>query len=191
MSCGIYKIENLINHKIYIGQSNNIEQRWQHHKYESMNPQQVMYNYSIHRAFRKYGVDNFSFEIIEECLPEELDNKEIYYIQKYNSFNQGYNETTGGDKGPSLKGENNPKAKLTELDVIQIRNRILKKELPMEIFIDYKNKISKSTFLKIWRGETWKEVIPEAILLVHTKEHQQYIKSEVAKKEYKDKFKEV
>ena len=113
-----------------------------------------MYQYSIHRAFRKYGIDNFSFEILEECNPEDLFEREKYYIEKYDSYKKGYNETLGGDTGPSLKGEKNPKAKLNEQDVINIRNRILKRELPMEIFIDYKNKISKSAFLKIWRGET-------------------------------------
>lgn len=57
MTCGIYKIENLINHKIYIGQSIEIERRLQKHK-------TIKDDLYIHRAIQKYGVKNFSFDII-------------------------------------------------------------------------------------------------------------------------------
>ena len=58
MSCGIYKITNKINQKCYIGCSKNIEKRWSSHKSESVLDQFPQYNYSIHKAFRKYGLDN-------------------------------------------------------------------------------------------------------------------------------------
>ena len=56
----------------------------------------------LYKAFRKYGFENFSFEIVEECNPEELNLKEIYYIKEFNSCllfknSNGYNMTTGGD----------------------------------------------------------------------------------------------
>ena len=54
------------------------------------------YNYLLSRAFRKYGIENFSFEILEECSKEDLDDREIYYISKYDSYFNGYNQTTGG-----------------------------------------------------------------------------------------------
>lgn len=54
------------------------------------------YNYLLSRAFRKYGIENFSFEILEECSKEDLDDKEVYYISKYDSYFNGYNQTTGG-----------------------------------------------------------------------------------------------
>ena len=60
MSIGIYKIENLINHKVYIGQSIEIEKRWQKHL-------SAKDDFVIHRALQKYGKENFSFQIIEEC----------------------------------------------------------------------------------------------------------------------------
>lgn len=86
MSCGIYKIENLINHKTYIGQSRNIENRWRDHKKDPN------YQYPLYRAFKKYGLEKFSFEILEECSIEELDEREFYYIQSYNSLvPNGYN----------------------------------------------------------------------------------------------------
>lgn len=81
---GIYKIENLINGKIYIGQSIDIERRWKEHcsKNKSL----------IGRAITKFGQENFSFEILEECEKNSLNKKEIFYIQKFNSLvPNGYN----------------------------------------------------------------------------------------------------
>lgn len=96
---GIYKIENLQNHKVYIGQSINIERRWTTHKHDAFDESGIAYNYPIYRAIRKYGLDNFSFEVIEECHREELDSKEREYIEKYNSFFNGYNQNFGGQNG--------------------------------------------------------------------------------------------
>ena len=100
--CGIYKITNLINGKIYIGQALDIYRRWGKHKGNAFNKNSREYDYPIYRAIRKYGLENFSFEIIEECSVEELDEKEIYYIKKYNSCtlwknSHGYNQTIGGN----------------------------------------------------------------------------------------------
>ena len=94
---GIYKIENLINHKVYIGQSKDINKRWTNHKSDAFNSFSHSYNYPLYRAIRKYGIENFDFTILEECLVEELNQKEKDYIQKYNSFFNGYNLTLGGD----------------------------------------------------------------------------------------------
>ena len=94
---GIYKITNNINNKIYIGQSINIKRRWYDHKYKAFDESDISYNSALHSAMRKYGVENFSFEVIEECSEEELDNKERYWIQKSNSIcPNGYNILSGG-----------------------------------------------------------------------------------------------
>ena len=100
--CGIYKITNLINEKVYIGQSVDINYRFNNHKSESFNPKSNAYNTAIHRAIRKYGVENFSFEVIEECTKELLSEKEIYWIAYYNSYGNGYNLTSGGEGVPSI-----------------------------------------------------------------------------------------
>lgn len=89
---GIYKITNKINKKAYIGQSIDIERRWQEHIHEDRQSY-------IHNAIKKYGINNFSFEIIEECSKEELDEKEIFWIKYYNTFENGYNLTLGGNSG--------------------------------------------------------------------------------------------
>ena len=114
--CGIYKIANQINGKCYIGQSVNIKRRWRSHKSKSFNPLDIQYECPLYRAFRKYGLENFSFEILEECRKEELNEKESFYIKKYNSNleSYGYNLTPGGDSnGPTLK-------KLTEEQLQEI-----------------------------------------------------------------------
>lgn len=91
--CGIYKITNKINEKIYVGQSVDIIDRWRRHKIAKD-------DYVIHQAIRKYGVENFIFEIIEECSREELDDKEKYWIIQCESFSKnGYNMTPGGQGG--------------------------------------------------------------------------------------------
>ena len=84
---GIYKFTNLINGKIYVGQSRNIERRYKDHLNRAKNnfASNNEYNTLIHKAIRKYGVENFSFEILEECSIKELNNKEEYWINYYNS----------------------------------------------------------------------------------------------------------
>lgn len=84
---GIYKITNRINNKCYIGQSRCIEKRWSSHRSSCL-------DYPLYRAFRKYGLENFDFEIIEECCINELNNREIYWIAHFNSIDNGYNQTS-------------------------------------------------------------------------------------------------
>ena len=89
---GIYKIINKINGKCYIGQSTQIEKRWSKHKNTSHNQTSKAYDYPLYRAFRKYGIENFSFEILEECSNLELNEKEKYWINYYNpEYNYQYN----------------------------------------------------------------------------------------------------
>ena len=94
---GIYKIENLINHKCYIGQAVDINRRWRKHRETYNEPKFPQYEYPLYRAMRKYGFENFSFEVLEECSREELNEKEKIYIEKYDAFFNGYNQTLGGD----------------------------------------------------------------------------------------------
>ncbi len=94
---GIYKIVNKINGKIYVGQAGNIKERWKGHEYKAFNKKEKGYSSAIHAAFRKYGIQNFSFEVIEECLPEELDIREAYWIKELDTkAPRGYNLTAGG-----------------------------------------------------------------------------------------------
>lgn len=102
--CGIYKITNKINEKSYIGQSVDIYRRWKQHKKIGRGLSEVKYqrnkNDPLYRAINKYGVDNFVFEIVEECKDELLDEREMYWIDYFNTttfHGNGYNQTLGGD----------------------------------------------------------------------------------------------
>lgn len=91
---GIYKITNLINNKVYIGQSKDIKARWHRHRMAAFNSNYPQYNCLIYKAIRKYGIDNFAFEVLELCEEKELNEKEEYYIAQYDSTNKGYNMIT-------------------------------------------------------------------------------------------------
>ena len=101
---GIYCIKNNINNKCYIGQAIMLRKRLLHH---ISNYKSDRYDNPLYRAFKKYGLENFSLDIIKEFkglskeeLKRTLDEQEIYYIEKYNSYRtKGYNQTKGGDGG--------------------------------------------------------------------------------------------
>ena len=91
---GIYKIENLVNQKVYIGQSIHIEKRWQEHCRLSSTS-------LIGKAIKKYGKTNFSFVVLEECDKSLLNEREEFFIKQYNSIApNGYNieERDNGQK---------------------------------------------------------------------------------------------
>lgn len=95
--CGIYKIENILNGNIYIGQSTNIKNRFKSHKSNLRLNKHC--NIHLQYAWNKYGEENFEFSILEVCDCSELNEKERNYICKYNSFRIGYNRDLGGGVG--------------------------------------------------------------------------------------------
>lgn len=191
MTCGIYKITNKINNKIYIGLSKNIEHRWNLHIKESKNEKYPQFNYSIHKAFRKYGLENFSFEIIEITDEEKLFEREIYWISFYDSYNNGYNETFGGDSGPSMPGEKNPNSKLTKQDIIEIRKLVLQCYPQQKAYMFFADKISFRQFQRIWRGESWKDIMPDAVDFVKTKTYLNTIRKNAQMESYSNKQKSI
>ena len=124
MSCGIYKITNKLNQHAYIGQSVNIESRWKDEKNRAFNPTSESYSSTLSKAFRKYGIDNFTFEIIALCAKKDLDDKEKYFIALYDTYNSGYNETTGGNGTPNLS------VKLTDEQVKEIYFLLKNTDIP-------------------------------------------------------------
>lgn len=106
MKSGIYAIINKTNNKMYIGQSQNIFERWKQHKkdYLKFNKKSPLY-----ADMKKIGIKNFQFKVLEYCYLHQLNTKEKYYIEKYNSqFPNGYNiQIGGGYYGPdSYIGKN-------------------------------------------------------------------------------------
>lgn len=98
----IYKITNQINGKVYIGQTKgSITERWKEHLKCYKNPNRN--KRPLYKAFSKYGLDKFSIEVIEECPNTLLTEKEIYYINCYDSYGKkGYNATKGGEGNQTL-----------------------------------------------------------------------------------------
>lgn len=90
MISGIYKITNLKNNLVYIGQSINIHERWKYYYRKDVS------NPELKEDIDNLGLEYFKFEIIEPCTLEELDEKEKYWINYYDSYNNGYNNTSGG-----------------------------------------------------------------------------------------------
>lgn len=92
----IYVITNLINQKQYIGKTTKtIEQRWKTHIADSKRDN--IKNRPLYKAFAKYGINNFVIQELECCSAEEASNREQYWINKLNTYHNGYNATLGGD----------------------------------------------------------------------------------------------
>lgn len=159
---GIYKITNKLNNQCYIGQSVNIENRLYKHKLIPFNVNYAEYNNQIHTAIRNFGIENFNFEIIEECEKEKLNEREVYWISFYDSYKNGYNASVGGEQiGKPQIGENNPRSYLKEKDIVYIRECYNNKIPFRKVFEEYKEKATKRCIQKVWYFETWKHILPE------------------------------
>lgn len=121
----IYKFTNKTTKKTYIGQTNNIENRRRCHKSESYNEKSKGYILPFHCAIRKYGWDNFDFEVLEE-IPDEagyeyVDLREQFFIAEYKSLidENGYNITIGGQGCPRKKITFEESVKLSKLFTLE------------------------------------------------------------------------
>lgn len=100
MNCGIYCIKNLINNKVYIGKTNDLQSRWKNHLFVLR--ANTHSNKHLQTAFNKYGESNFEFIVLlsfNYFNNDELNQLEIQYIEQYKSYINtfGYNKTLGGD----------------------------------------------------------------------------------------------
>ena len=103
---GIYKITNLKNNRVYIGQSGNIQFRWICHIVSSINNN----TNELHKEMHDYGIENFKLEIIEQCSLEELNDREEYYIKKlpknpkpYNKYSNKYYRNSTNNLKENIK----------------------------------------------------------------------------------------
>lgn len=146
-NCGIYKITNLITKKIYIGQSIHINIRFNKHKSVSMNKNDPNYDKDLYKDMRIYGLNNFSFEIIELCDEKLLNEREIYYISFYNCIEpNGYNRNKGGNTGQLLTPE----------WVLKVRDELKNSKESTEK-IGKKYNVSGRTIRSINNGDTWRD----------------------------------
>ena len=158
----IYKYTNKINGKVYIGQTNNLQKRFNGHKSEAFNPKSKGYNLPFHCAIRKYGIKNFIYEVLEEIEDGEsqdfINDREIFFIDFYHSLTteNGYNLTVGGDgcpKSPLTYEEKLSRSKLFTGDEIKdIQQRLLNDEEFDDIEEIYKPKLKRTFLVNINTG---------------------------------------
>lgn len=167
----IYCYTNKINGKRYIGQTINPQLRYSAHKSSYQNPKDKEYDSLLHRAFRKYGFENFQYEILAKDIDsiDVLNELENYYIKQFNcKAPTGYNVEDGGKNCAKPKTLEHRKkeiwgqAKLTEEEVIELRKAYQDKKSPTEIYNEkYKNRLHYNSFLNIWVGKRYGLIMPE------------------------------
>jgi len=109
----------------------------------------------LYRAFKKYGIDNFKFEVID--YGANYNELEIYYIKYYNSINYGYNISSGGENPPIKQGENSSNAKHTQIEIDRLKDDLKNTDKSFEdLAIEYKYK-NKCTVQRINSGESWRD----------------------------------
>lgn len=156
MLSGIYKFENNENGKIYIGQAQNLGVRYNNHFNNHNNENLKDYNTKFYRALRKYGFHNFTYEILELVDLNNLNAREEYWIEYFDSFNNGYNGNKGGDK-VTERGEDHPCSKLSNKEVEEIKD-LLKNTNISQYQIADKYKVSQSIISEINTGEKWSSI---------------------------------
>ena len=97
-TCGIYKLTNTLTGEAYVGQSNDICERWKQHCKDALGAgtKAATAQAKLYGNIRKAGLNNFTFEVLEECSAADLNKKEKEYIALYNTYNEGLNSTRGG-----------------------------------------------------------------------------------------------
>ena len=177
----IYCFTNIINKKQYIGQTIYDDNgRYNRHIYSSKTETDPDYNSPLHGAIRKYGIENFTYEILAKDIQDFdlLNFLEEYYIAEFNSqIPNGYNIEPGGKNASRPKSLEQkikatwPQAKLTEQEIIELRKAYQNKESPKKIYEEkYKSRLHYNAFLNIWSGRRYANIMPEALEIGrHTK----------------------
>lgn len=154
---GIYKITNLVNKKVYVGQSVNLEERKYRHFLELAGNRHD--NSHLQSAFNKYGKENFVFEIIESfpngISKEGLTNREDFWIKQYNALdrNFGYNGRDAGSKGKMT-------AEIKQKISASNRGKTLSEEHKRKLSLSHKNKIP-------WNKGLTTETDPRILKYIH------------------------
>ena len=147
----IYKITNLINQKSYIGQTTDFKRRVQEHRAKGYGSEK---NKILYYAFDKYGIENFSFEILEENI-ENYNEREIYWIEFYKTLvPNGYNMSIGGEEPPHKVGEEHQYATHKQIEVNEIIDLLINtNKTTKEIAAQYN--YHPTAIIRINNGQIW------------------------------------
>ena len=175
--CGVYKITHIGSGKSYIGISKNIHRRWIQHKswVNTKNRRSAIY-----AAMQKYGIDAFTWQIIEECDVDSLEARERHWIVVFDTFNNGYNLTGGGEYNKEFSTETRNRMSEAQTGKKQSKDLIGKRVVKGKSHWTYgkprseetKEKIRKTltgkkqdieVSAKISKSNTGKKMSPEAI----------------------------
>ena len=151
----IYKITNNLNGQIYIGQTIKARatDRFSQHKYLATHPEQEKGRSYLHKAMALEGIENFSFKVIEEVANEELNIREQYWIQYYNSLvPNGYNLTIGGEGTVGFKRPQSSEEKLKR----QASNKAYYKNHPEAA------EARRLKTLELWQDEDYRKRVTES-----------------------------
>lgn len=147
----IYIVRCLSTNKVYIGQTKNVKSR----KASHLNRARCGLNRPLYSAIRKYGEENFSFEIIEECDDSQIDEREIFWIHQFDSRNpeKGFNLASGGQGcfghseetkrkiSESKRGQTRSKESIEKWKISMSNRDLTSKEIE-----------SRSRFSSLWKG---------------------------------------
>lgn len=111
LNCGIYKIEHVASGKVYIGSAVNIKRRWVEHKRRLK--VQTHVNVKLQNAYDKYGLEDFSFEVVISCEPENLVLYEQLIMDFYKVMEHGYNLCPAAGSVLGIKRSEETKAKMS------------------------------------------------------------------------------
>lgn len=161
---GIYKITNIINNKLYIGQAKNIHLRWLEHKCRLRN--NYADNSYLQNAWNKYGENAFSFEVLEECSISELNNREAFWMKELNSLDRkfGYNLSCQETNRTILSKETRTKISVANTGRQHSKERNKKisdskkgiprtQELKDKLSVYWKNKVKEKDYLNPMQGK--------------------------------------
>lgn len=141
--------------KFYIGITDNLQRRQEEHKKKEFGCKDD--NSKFANAIRKYSFNNFKYEVLESGLTEDDANfLECLYIIEFDSFKNGYNSTTGGDRGHAPK-------KLTEELVLEINKDLIERKLSYTE-LESKYKITRSIISRIKNRKAWSYLLGEVAM---------------------------
>lgn len=145
MKSGIYGIKNKVNNKMYVGQTYDFQYRWGKHK--TALKTNTHSNKKLQFAWNKYGENNFEFFIIEECNLDVINEREIYWIEFYDSLNSGYNLCEGGD---GIRGYKHTEEEIQKMIQIQHPRAVYALDKEHNIVMEFPSASTAAKKLGIW-----------------------------------------